>query len=349
MKLLVIGGSAFLGRAIVECAVRDGHKVSVFNRGLTRSNISAEIEHIAGDRSANLDRLHGRHWDAIIDTCAYSSQSVELAGQELKDVTDSYTLISSVSVYKSFGRPNVTENVSVYDDALVGEDVSDVSTYGPRKALCESAAKRWFKCNSTIVRLGMLIGPYDYFPRFSYWLKRIAAGGDFIVPGKPSNWIQLIDVRDAAHFIVQATSDRLFGAFNVTEPAFNTTFGMMISTCREATESVAEPVWIPDDQLLKHGFNSVTFPYWTSAEMHPGYFSISTSKACSFGLHCRPLIDSARDTFLWLRDSMFAEQDDPSARTLIASLSAAGLPADREREIISDWHNSQLFECSPLG
>jgi 2'-hydroxyisoflavone reductase len=197
-RILVLGGTRFLGRAVVEAALARDHTVTLFNRGQTNPDLFPTAEKLRGDRSADMSALDGRSWDVVVDVAAYFPRTVELAVQQLADV-GRYIFVSSVSVYADQSVPQFED--SAVEQLVDPDDASDDS-YGARKAVCETIVQEAFAERATIVRPGLIVGPHDPTDRFSYWPKRIAAGGRALAPGNPDDAVQFIDVRDLGEFIV---------------------------------------------------------------------------------------------------------------------------------------------------
>src|SRR5688572_29497367 len=197
MRLLVLGGTKFLGRAVVEAAVARGHEPTLFHRGLTNPGLFPDLEHLRGDRDGGLAALQGRTWDAVIDPSGYVPRIVRASAELLADAVEHYTFISSISVYPSFPTPGMDESspVGTLEDPTV-EDVP--AHYGPLKALCEQAAEAAMPGRVFHVRAGLIVGPNDPSDRFTYWPVRVAKGGDVLAPGSPERPVQIIDVRDLA-------------------------------------------------------------------------------------------------------------------------------------------------------
>lgn len=336
MKLLVLGGTLFLGRHIVEAALDRGHDVTLFNRGHTHPELYSNTEKLHGDRTGDLRALQGRTWDAVIDTCGYVPRLVRTSAAVLKDTVAQYTFISSVSVYADLSKPGVTEAAPVRP--LADPTIEEVGpqTYGPLKALCEQAVEALLPGRTLIVRPGLLVGPHDPTGRFTYWVQRVAAGGEVLAPGPPERQVQCIDARDAAAWIVQMTETQRTGVFHITGPRERLSMGALLDACRQALHSEARFTWVAEAFLTQHGVRPWTdLPLWVS-EHAQGLLAIDISKALQAGLACRPLADTIRDTFQW------AAQQTPEASdvTRLASgeRTQAGLEQAREAVLLQDWH-----------
>ena len=228
MKVLLLGGPKFLGRAVIDAALERGDELTLFNRGTTGAELYPEVERIVGDRDGGLDGLRGREWDAVVDTSGYLPRVVGDSARLLAQTVASYVFVSSISVYASFAE--IVDEASPTAE-LTEEGSEDVGRdYGALKALCEQEVERAFPGRATAVRAGLIVGPHDPTGRFTYWPHRIARGGDVLVPGPAWRPIQLVDVRDLAAWIVTAAAVRLPGPFNATGPA---TMGSVLSPAKK--------------------------------------------------------------------------------------------------------------------
>lgn len=210
MKILLIGGTVFLGRAIVDAALARGHEVTLFNRGKSNPGLYDDLEQIHGDRDGGLGVLGERQWDAVIDTCGYVPRHVRDAAAFLADRSRSIrTFISTISVYSDNNIVNMDETGPLA--TLADETTEQVTgeSYGPLKVLCEKAATEGMNGRALHVRAGLIVGPYDRSDRFTYWPVRVARGGDILAPGDPDDPTQFIDVRDLGDWTVRATESRL--------------------------------------------------------------------------------------------------------------------------------------------
>lgn len=325
MKLLILGGTVFLGRHIVESALARGHEITLFNRGQHHSDLFPEVEKLRGDRNGDLAALEGRHWDAAIDTCGYFPRVVRASAQKLADAVDHYTFISSISVYADFTKVGMDENAPV--GTLADESVEEITneTYGPLKVLCERAAEQAMPGRVLTVRPGFIVGPYDPTDRFTYWPYRVAQGGDMLAPGNPDSPIQFIDVRDLASWIVRMIEDRQTGAYNATGPNYTLTMQDLLETCRKASGSNTRFIWVSEPFLAEY---QVELPIWMPSE-EAGGATVDCNKAFEAGLVFRPLSSTVRDTLAW-----------QEARTPPTPL-RAGLSPEQETQLLQAWGEQQ--------
>lgn len=339
MKILVLGGTRFLGRVLVEAALGSGHEVTLFNRGKTDPELFPKTEKLVGDRDGNLDVLKDRVWDAVIDTSGYVPWSVRESAALLADAADHYTFISSVSVYDELEEPWIDEGHSV--GKLAPERVEELKEmeadeairehYGELKFLCEREVERAFPGRSFIVRPGLIVGPYDFTDRFAYWVNRIAKGGEVLAPGRRDKSVQFIDVRDLAEWILRMVESKADGTFNATGPETELTMEEFLDTCKETVGNETELIWVEEKFLLGHEVNGWTdLPLWIpdSSNMD-GFLKVDIRKALHAGLKFRPLEETIRDTLAW-----------ESTRT--PHERKAGLAPKKEKAVLYDWTEKGL-------
>ncbi len=324
MKLLVLGGTLFVGRHLVETALARGHQVTLFNRGVQNAGLFPEVEQLRGDRDGALEALQGRTWDAVIDTCGYVPRIVEQSATLLADSVAHYTFISSISVYADFDQPGLNEasSVGVLDDPGGVAEIT-ATTYGPLKALCEQAAEAALPGRVLTVRPGLIVGPYDPTDRFTYWPVRVAAGGPTLAPGDPDAQVQFIDVRDLAAWTLDMIERQATGVYNATGPADRLTMDSLLRNCRRVTESDADFIWVDEAYLTEHEVKPYTeMPLWLPSAWR-GMSQADCSRAIAAGLTFRPLDTTITDTLSWFR----AERDDGLR---------AGMTREREVELVEE-------------
>jgi 2'-hydroxyisoflavone reductase len=335
MDILIIGGTVFLGRALVEAARARGHALTLFNRGRSNPELALDAEQIHGDRAGDLSALAGRRWDAVIDTCGYVPRIVRHSAAALAGATDHYTFISSISVYASTREPGVDESapVGVIEDPTVEKVTGE--TYGPLKALCEQAAEEELPGRVLVIRPGLIVGPNDPTDRFTYWPARVARGGEVLAPGRPDRATQVIDVRDLAEWTIALVEGRQTGVYNATGPDHVLTMGELLDTSREVSDSDARTVWVDEGFLLEQGVGPwMELPLWLP-ESDPdaaGFSAIDVSKAIAAGLRFRPLRETVRATLEWAgtRPPEYAWR--------------AGLAPDKEQALLKAWEERMKAE-----
>ena len=324
LKILILGGTGFIGPHMVREALRRGHSVSLFNRGRTNNTLFPDLETIKGDRDNGLDGLKGRQWDAVIDNSGYVPRHVQDSARMLAPQVDRYVFISSVSVYEDFSNPN-------HEDSPVGkiadETVEEITgeTYGPLKALCEQRAAGEFDPDRlAVLRPTYICGPGDHTDRFSYWPIRTRKGGEMLWPGTPDDLVQIVDVRDLATFTIDCIDREINGTYNlVNAKPYN--MGQLLEDSRAISGADVEPIWIDEAFVESQGLKeSGAFPVWAGAT---GYARVSTERAVRAGMENRPERETARDLLTWW-DTL------PEERT---AKPRAGIAAEREAAVIAAW------------
>lgn len=321
MKMLIIGGTRFLGRHLVNSARARGHEVTLFNRGKTNPDLFRRVKTIRGDRETDLNQLSGQ-WDAVIDTCGYLPRVVRMSAEALKDKIGCYVFISSISVYASFKKIGIKESDEV--GTLADESVEEITgeTYGPLKALCEKVVQELYGTQSLIIRPGLIVGPHDPTDRFTYWPLRIAKGGDVIVPDRPDAMTQIIDARDLADFIIHLIEQNVYGVFNVASNPI--TLNTIFETCKRISKSNANFKWAPVDFLEKNNVAPWSdMPAWIpEVGDDAGVSHVDNSKAIRAGLTFSPLTDTIKAIYDW-------EFERPAGYEM-----KAGLKPEREKELL---------------
>jgi 2'-hydroxyisoflavone reductase len=300
LNLLILGGTVFLGRHLVQAALDADHNVTLFNRGKTNPDLFPDVDKLRGDRNGDLSPLEAGRWDAVIDTCGYQPSAVKRTSKLLSDRASHYTFISTISVYQDPTQSGLDENASTAELSQPDEETEvNGDTYGPLKAACERTVQAEFDGHVLVVRPGLIGGPYDPTERFTYWPRRMARGGEVLAPGKPDRPVQLIDVRDLADWILESVRAELQGVFNATGPAKRLTMESMLMTCAKIADSDVALTWIPDEFLLEAGVAPFTgLPLWLP-ESHNGLMEVDNKRAIDEGLAFRPLADTAHDTYEW--------------------------------------------------
>ena len=330
LKLLIMGGTGFLGPHIVLAATSRGHTMTLFNRGKTHPGLFPDLEKLHGDRKTDLSVLEGRKWDAVIDTSAYIPGDVTRSATLLGPNVGQYLLISTVSVYAKLDKPGLDESAQLATtDDPNAEKVTN-ENYGALKALCEKAAATSAPGKVTVIRPGLIVGPGDATDRFTYWPVRVARGGEVLAPGKPSDFVQFIDARDLADFIVLCLETKTLGTFNADAQAGSITIGQLLDTCKSVSKSDARFTWADAKFLEEQKIAPWSdMPVWAPAEGDDaGFGRVSAAKAKAAGLRYRPLADTVSDTLTWFRTEPAEHQ---------AKLKS-GLTPEREAEALKAWH-----------
>ncbi|MFE8699302.1 NAD-dependent epimerase/dehydratase family protein [Cytobacillus sp. FJAT-54145] len=341
MKVLIIGGSRFLGKTFVDEALKQNHEVTVFNRGNHNSSLSKDVEIIVGDRNNDLHLLENRNWDAVLDTCGQTPISVRKSTQLLKNHIEQYTFISSISVYEDWVPLDIKEDYKVQTmsvqeaDKITQDPDADIRPYyGAFKRLCEMEAEKNLDGKVLNIRAGLLVGAHDYTDRLPYWVHRVAKGGKILAPGNPNRRVQFIDNRDMSRWILKMMNERGTGTYNTTGPDYPLTMEQFLLTCKKVTGSNAEFEWVDEKFLLDNHVAPWTemtlwipeeYPLSEGEKPWKGATSINIDKALSEGLTFRPLEETIQEIHDWLQT-----RNDNSLQ--------AGMKEDRETEILSKWN-----------
>lgn len=334
LRILVLGGTKFIGVHIVELALQHGHSVTLFNRGKTNADLFPQLVHLKGDRDAQLNSLKGKHWDVVIDDSGYVPRHVRLSAELLAPNVHRYIFISTIGVYANFAIPSTEDSpVSKIADETI--EKVDGDSYGPLKALCEKAAEKAMPGRVVVVRPGLIVGPRDPTDRFTYWPARAERGGEMVAPDKPSDRVQFIDARDLARFVLRLAERRTVGTFNATSPPGMFTIGDVISASITAANAMARPspapnpVWVPTDFLEKQKIQFMSdIPVWIPAPgEYAGLNDASVERALGEGLTIRPVQQTVNDTLAW-------HLQRPAENR--AKLSA-GLTPEREKAVLDAW------------
>lgn len=320
MKLLIIGGTRFVGRHLVEEVLQRGHEVTLFNRGKNAS-VFPNVEQLHGDRDKDVSVLRNKSFDAVIDTCCYIPRHLEMTAEVLGDVP-LYVFISTISVYADPIPVHADENAALAKLEQAGEEVTNES-YGALKVLCESVVTEAFPNRALVVRPGFIVGPHDHTDRFSYYPYRASKGGEMLAP--PANTpMQFIDARDLAAWTIAATEQSLTGTFNVVTPADLMNVGQVLETARAISKADTNITYVDDAFLASHE-EAQGLPMYVP-EQYQAWERVSSQKAINAGLTFRPLEMTIKETLEWLH-------------TRPASYEwKAGLKEEQEKSLLQQWH-----------
>ncbi len=325
MKLLVIGGARFSGRALSERAIERGHEVTLFHR--TPTELFPEAEHVIGDREAGVDALAGRTFDAVVDTCGYVPRAVR-ASSELLAGSGWYGFISSLSAHPEDMPPGGTEDSPIFEPPFPDtEEVTD-ETYGPLKVACEREVIDVFGDRACVIRPGFIVGPHDPTDRFTSWVRRGAAGGEMVAPAPAEYGLQWVDARDLAAFVLALAEGATPGVYGVVDRAPTMTLGDLIGAAAATAGADTRVAWV-DDAFIADAFAGEdddpheAFPLWWPEA--PGFHAYDPSRAFEAGLTCRRPAETVRDTLAWDRERPQGPMQ-------------AGLDPDRERSLLTAWH-----------
>ncbi|HUP84661.1 MAG TPA: SDR family oxidoreductase [Acidimicrobiales bacterium] len=329
MRLLLLGGTGFVGRHITDAALDAGHDVTLFNRGRTNAGGFPDAARLVGDReSGDLTALAGGEWDAVVDVNAYTPRRVREAIAALDGRVGHYTFVSTVSVYVHGPSTGVPDDESAPLERLedpTSEEVTNAS-YGALKVLCEEEVQAAFPDASTIVRPGMVAGPHDPTDRFTWWVRRAARGGEMLVPDRPDQPVQVVHARDQADFVVAATVSGRCGDFNSVGPSSPLTLRGLVEACAAAAQSNVEPVWVDEAFVAEH---DIPFPLYLPSDAAIDNIFEAWSAAVAAGLLVnRSIVDTAADTLAWDRT-----RPDQSA------MGPGTLSPERESELLEAWRS----------
>ena len=300
-RVLILGGTGFLGPKLVEACQARGAEVTLFNRGKTNPHLFPDLEKLRGDRNDDLSALQGRTFDWILDTSGYFPRQVEASAGLLADQAERYLFVSSVSAYADLSKPGTIEgDGTIPMPEPYSEEIAQ--HYGALKAGCERAAETAMPGRTTVIRPGLIVGPGDPTDRFTYWPTRVARGGNVVAPNDPSDPVQYIDVRDLAAFCTESLSRGSTGIYNATGPTQPTTIGELLETCKRVSNSDASFHWVPSEVLAKHGvapWMELTVWVPTDDAQFGGMGQVSIQKAIEAGLQTRSQEETVADTLAW--------------------------------------------------
>lgn len=322
MRILVLGGTLFVGRHVVEAALARGHEVTLLNRGRTNPGLFPEAEKLRGDRDGDLSALGRRRWDTAIDVSARLPRWVRTTAELLADSVEHYTFVSTLSVYADTSRPGTDEHAPVHtleDETF--EEITSAETYGALKALGERTAEDTLPGRVLSIRAGLIVGPYDGTGRFTYWVHRIARGGDVLAPEPRDQPVQFVHARDLADWMLDMSESRRTGLFNATGPESPLRMERLLEVIREATESDANLAWRDARFLEGAGVEAWSdLPLWLGAEPGArGFLAVDISKALAAGLTFRPLSQTIQETLAGAEPTSSAGLEPKRERALLAA------------------------------
>lgn len=341
-RILVLGGTSFIGPPIVETALARGHEVTLFNRGRTNNHLFPDLEKIRGDRNNPDDvaKLSGRDWDLVIDNCGYFPDQVEASAKAVADRAGQYIFVSSLSVFPmTRGEHDETSPTATITDeqcetAIETRRITG-QNYGPLKARCEAAAEAAMPGRATTVRPGLIVGPGDPTQRFTYWPARVARGGEVLAPGDGTSTTQFVDVRDLGDWIVDLGDHKTMGVFNAVGFDGLVTLAELLHGCKIVIGSDCTFTWVDEDFLQENGVNafmgSNSLPLWIPG----GRSHFVNERARKAGLTFRPIGDTIRDTIAWFRE----QPERPWNR--------AGMSAEAEAKVLAAWHAREKPKSAP--
>ncbi len=339
-RLLILGGTGFIGPNMVRYAVERGHEVSIFTRGRSDAELPEGVEHLIGDRNDDHTALEGRTWDAVLDNNAQDYRWVQKSTELLKDAAEQYIFVSSISAYALEGGFGWGAKDRILMESIIDESYERISPpedwsdgddadYGLMKTLSENIAHAAFPDRATVVRPGLIVGPGDRTDRFTYWPVRIDEGGEVLAPGNPEHSNQIIDQRDLTEWIVRLAEHGTTGDFNGTGPGYRLTMGEMLEQIGTIASNQFELTWVPEDFLEAQGVAPWSdLPTWIPGDP---LMLVSVQAAVDAGLTYRPLALTARDTLEW--DKTRPAEERANRRF--------GWSREQEREVLDAWQAEQ--------
>jgi 2'-hydroxyisoflavone reductase len=329
-RVLILGGTGFIGPHFVDALTAGGHTITLFNRGKRDHEAKPGVEQLLGDRNDNLESLKGRDWDVVIDNSGYTPKQVELSTNLLKDHSKHYIFISSIAVYGDFNNPPIDEDHALAPIGNMPTDQLTGENYGALKVLCEAVVEKAYGKRANIIRPTYICGPGDHTDRFTYWPFRVSQGGEMLAPGAPDDPIQFIDVRDLADFVRTCAERRVAGKFNLTVPPRYCTMGKLLEESRRVTGADTRFTWASPEFLLAQkaidadGWSSREIPIWAPPSgAQPGVALVSSKRAQAKGLKFRSVETTVRDTLAW-------QKTRPEDKQKLRS----GLSPEREAELL---------------
>ncbi len=335
LKILILGGTGFIGPYEVRYAVARGHTVTIFNRGRHKADLPSSVERLVGDRNGDLESLKGRDWDVVVDDPTTLPKWVRESASLLQGHAGQYAFISSISVYADTSKPGMDEDTPVlpyHGSDPYAETRVTGENYGPLKALSEKEAEKWFPGKTTVIRPGLIVGPGDPSDRFTYWPVRIDRGGEVMAPGAPTGPAQIIDARDLSEWTIRMCEQGDTGIYNATGPRAPLSFAEMLYGCRAVTSGSNDIrfTWVDAAFLEEQGVSAWSeMPVWVpDTPENAGFARVSIERAVAKGLTFRPLAETARDALEWF-GTLPAQR---RAKML------AGIDPEKETRVLAAWH-----------
>ena len=329
MRILVLGGTRFVGRAFVEEALAAGHEVTLFNRGETNPDLFPEVEKVRGDRTVSLEPLTalGKTWDAVYDPSCYVPRVARMAAEALEDLAGHYAFVSSLSVYDDLSTIGQDESGHLGEIGDPTDEEITETSYGPLKVLAEREVERVYAERALILRPGYICGPYDSIWRMPYWLDRMSRGGEVLAPESPDAPVQLIDARDIARFALALAGRGDGGVFNLCAPQQPYGIGRLLEIAAETVgRDDVRFTWVTADFLVEHDLHTFEALPWLVPPQEIAFSRFDASRAIAAGLRVRPIEESFRDCWSWQTSG----EEVPIRED-------RGLPPEREAELLAEW------------
>jgi 2'-hydroxyisoflavone reductase len=332
LRVLILGGTGFIGPHTIEALRRSGHRITLFNNDKESAGKFPDLESLFGDRDGKIEALGGREWDVVIDNSGYVPRLVKLTADALKDRVGHYIYISSISAYADLSKPGIDEDhpLATLKDPSVEKVTNE--TYGGLKAACENVVRAAYGSRYTVIRPSYIVGPGDPTDRFTYWPVRVSQGGEMLAPGKSGDPVQFIDVRDLAGFIAACAEHRYAGNFNLCIPPRSVSMGQLLDSSRKISKAGTKFVWVDEKFIEAQNFQGNEIPIWSPTQGEDaGAALITSARAVAKGLKFRPLDVTVSDTLAWHATR------PPERREKLR----AGLTMEQERALLEKWRQSK--------
>jgi 2'-hydroxyisoflavone reductase len=331
-RVLILGGTGFIGPHTIEALLRGGHRITLFNNDKDSAKKYPQLESLFGDRDGKIEALGGREWDVVIDNSGYVTRHVKLTADALKGRVGHYIFISSISAYADLSKPGIDENyplATLKDPGI--EKVTD-ETYGGLKAACENVVRVAHGSRCTVIRPTYIVGPGDPTDRFTYWPVRASQGGEMLAPGTSGDPVQFIDVRDLAEFIAACAEHRYAGAFNLCNPPRSVSMGQLLDSSLKISRAGTKVTWVDAKFIDAQKFTGNEIPIWSPTEgEYAGAALIKSARAVAKGLKFRPLDSTVSDTLAWHATRPIERREKLRA----------GLTPEQERALLQKWLQSR--------
>ncbi len=331
MNILILGGTQFVGKHITAASLKNNHNVTLFNRGKTSSEKIEGVTYLIGDRDGNLEALKGKKFDAVIDVCGYLPRVVKQSAEFLKELVPHYVFISTISVYDhGYGEPiDIDSPLATLEDESVEEITGE--TYGGLKVLCEDEVLEVYEENSTIIRPGYIVGPDDHTDRFGYWIRKVAEGGEMLVPENDDQPMQFIDVRDLAEWTVKLTEKKQAGIYNAVGPNEKLTLADLLIRMQKHFNSDSQFVKVSKEFIDENEISVTDFPMLFSFKdaAHYNFMEIDPSASISQGLTHRTVEDTIKASYAYIKSLSFAYEFK------------CGLSDKRHGDLLKKWKESR--------
>jgi len=332
LRVLMLGGTGFIGPHTIAALRRGGHQITLFNNDKESAKKFPELESLFGDRDGKIEALSGRDWDVVIDNSGYVTRHVKLTADALQSRVGHYIFISSISAYADLSKPGIDEDYPLATLKDPGVEKVTEETYGGLKAACENVVRAAYGSRYTVIRPTYIAGPGDSTDRFTYWPVRVSQGGEMLAPGTSRDPVQFIDVRDLAEFIAACVEHRHTGNYNLCNPPRSVSMGQLLDSSRKISRADTKAVWVDEKFIDAQQFKGNEIPIWSPTQgKDAGAALVKSARAEAKGLKFRPLDVTVSETLAW------HAARPPERREKLR----AGLTVDQERALLDEWRKSK--------